>query len=165
MTALSVNHAPSTNQVPATKADDPAEAGSIETSAIRRARSAHPAVRKAGWITWTVFLAAFAILEGVNHGLGSWLALAAGLIAPDLSFLVGATPGEKLERGQLPRRTVPVYNAVHRTWIPLAAAVAYSVSPLQLPALFTFLLAWMLHIAVDRVAGYNLRTQEGFIRG
>ena len=27
-----------------------------------------------------------------------------------------------------------------------------------------FLLAWMLHIAVDRAAGYRLRGQDGFIR-
>jgi hypothetical protein len=38
------------------------------------------------------------------------------------------------------------------------------VAPLAVPALFTFLLAWMLHIAVDRAAGYRLRDQDGFIR-
>jgi hypothetical protein len=60
---------------------------------------------------------------------------------------------------------VPFYNAAHRSWIPLALAAAYTVAPLDVPALFTLLLAWMLHIAVDRVAGYNLRSQDGFIRG
>ena len=43
-------------------------------------------------------------------------------------------------------------------------ALAYAVAPLDIPALFTFLLAWMLHIAVDRAAGYNLRSRDGFIR-
>ena len=121
--------------------------------------------RKAGWAAWSAFLLAFAILEGVNHGAGSWLALAVGLVAPDLSFLAAAGGTEPVRKGQLPRRAVPVCNAVHRTWLPLALAVAYSLSPISAPAAFTFLLAWMLHIAVDRVAGYNLRTEEGFIRG
>ncbi|HET9974584.1 MAG TPA: DUF4260 family protein, partial [Streptosporangiaceae bacterium] len=61
-------------------------------------------------------------------------------------------------------KAVPFYNAAHRTWIPLALAAAYAVAPLDVPALFTFLVAWMLHIAVDRVAGYNLRGKDGFIR-
>jgi hypothetical protein len=60
---------------------------------------------------------------------------------------------------------VPFSNAAHRSWIPLALAAAYTVAPLDVPALFTLLLAWILHIAVDRVAGYNLRSQDGFIRG
>jgi hypothetical protein len=122
--------------------------------------------RRTVWISWALFLLAFGILEGVNHGLGAWLALGFGLIAPDFSFFFGGrSEGEQLQHGQLPRRTVPFYNAVHRTWIPFAAVVAYSVGPVQIPALFTFLIAWMLHIAVDRVAGYNLRTKDGFIRG
>ena len=123
------------------------------------------ALRRTGWVAWTVFLTAFAILEGVNHGAGSWLALAGGLIAPDLSFFAAAGAREPVHHGQLPSRAVPFYNTAHRTWIPFALVIAYSVSPLQMPALFTFLLAWMLHIAIDRVAGYNLRTKEGFIRG
>jgi hypothetical protein len=140
------------------------------TTAARVEHHSHrtpAALRRGGWIAWAVFLLAFAIPEGFNHGVGSWLTLGFGLIAPDLSFLLGSAgaEGEHLQKGQLPRRTVPVYNAVHRTWIPLAAALAYSVSPLEVPALFTFFVAWMLHIAVDRVAGYNLRTKDGFIRG
>jgi hypothetical protein len=59
---------------------------------------------------------------------------------------------------------VPFYNAAHRTWVPLALTAACTVAPPPVPALFTFLLAWMLHIAVDRVAGYKLRGRDGFIR-
>jgi hypothetical protein len=66
--------------------------------------------------------------------------------------------------GQLPRKAVPFYNTAHRTWIPLALAGAYTLAPLDAPAVFTFLLGWMLHIAVDRIAGYNLRSKDGFIR-
>jgi hypothetical protein len=123
------------------------------------------AARRTAWLGWAAFLLAFAILEGVNHGVGAWAALAGGLIAPDLTFLAAAGAREPAVRGQLPRRAVPFYNAAHRTWIPLALTAAYTVAPLDTPALFTFLLAWMLHIAVDRVAGYNLRSQDGFIRG
>jgi len=133
------------------------------TTTIRGRRL--PAVaRKTAWVAWSAFLLAFAILEGVNHGAAAWAALAGGLIAPDLTFFTAAGAHEPVRRGQLPRKAVPFYNAAHRTWIPLALIAVYTVAPLDVPALFTFLLAWMLHIAVDRVAGYNLRGQDGFIR-
>jgi hypothetical protein len=122
-------------------------------------------VRRSAWAVWAAFLLAFAILEGVNHGTGSWLALAAGLIAPDLSFFAAAGAHEPVRQGQLPRKAVPFYNTAHRTWIPFGLVVVYTLLPVWSPVLFTFLLAWVLHIAVDRVAGYNLRTKEGFIRG
>ena len=129
-----------------------------------RGRRLPATARRAAWMAWSAFLLAFAILEGVNHGAAAWAALAVGLIAPDLTFLTAAGAHEPVSRGQLPRKAVPFYNAAHRTWIPLTLAAAYAVAPLPVPALFTFLLAWMLHIAVDRVAGYNLRGQDGFIR-
>jgi Domain of unknown function (DUF4260) len=123
------------------------------------------AVRRASWLAWAALLLAFAVLEGVNHGAAAWTALAAGLITPDLTFFAAAGAHEPVIRGQLPRKAVPFYNAAHRTWVPLTLAVAYAVAaPLDMPALFTFLLAWMLHIAVDRVAGYKLRGQDGFVR-
>ena len=122
-------------------------------------------LRRSAWGAWAVFLAAFAVLEGVNHGGGSWLALVVGVIAPDLSFFAAAGAHEPVRQGQLPRKAVPFYNTAHRTWIPFGLLVAYTVLPVRSPMLFTFLLAWMLHIAIDRVAGYNLRTKEGFIRG
>ncbi|WP_405488754.1 DUF4260 family protein [Nocardia sp. NBC_00511] len=135
---------------------------------IANATTAHrlPAIlRKLGWAAVTIFLAAFAILEGVNHGGWSWGALAAGLIAPDLTFFAAIGAKDPVQQGQLPRQAVPFYNAAHIIWIPLALAVAYSFGPLQAPALFTFLVAWMLHIGIDRVAGYGLRTKDGFNRG
>ena len=129
-----------------------------------RGRRLPAAARRTAWVAWSAFLLAFAILEGVNHGAAAWAALAGGLIAPDLTFLAAAGAREPAVRGRLPRRAVPFYNAAHRTWVPLALTAVYTVAPLNVPALFTFLLAWMLHIAVDRVAGYNLRGQDGFIR-
>ena len=47
-------------------------------------------MRRTAWAAWFAFLAAFAILEGINHGAGAWAALGAGLIAPDLTFLAAA---------------------------------------------------------------------------
>jgi hypothetical protein len=142
----------------------------MSTATTIRGRGIPAAARRTAWLAWAAFLLALAVLEGVNHGAGAWAALAGGLIAPDLTFLAAAgarepAAREPAVRGQLPRRAVPFYNAAHRSWIPLALAAAYTVAPLDVPALFTLLLAWMLHIAVDRVAGYNLRSQDGFIRG
>jgi hypothetical protein len=131
---------------------------------IIRGRRLPAAARRTAWIAWSAFLLAFAILEGVNHGAAAWAALAGGLIAPDLTFFTAAGTREPVSRGQLPRKAVPSCHAAHRTWIPLALAAACAVAPLPVPALFTFLLAWMLHIAVDRAAGYNLRGKDGFIR-
>lgn len=122
------------------------------------------AARRGTWIVWSAFLLAFAILEGINHGPAAWAALVGGLIVPDLTFFAAAGAHEPVSRGQLPGKAVPFYNTAHRTWIPLALTAVYVVAPLSVPALFTFLLAWMLHIAVDRVAGYNLRGKDGFIR-
>lgn len=129
-----------------------------------RRRSLPMAARRTAWAAWSAFLLAFAVLEGVKHGGAAWAALAAGLIAPDLTFLAAAGAREPVSRGQLPRRMVPLYNTAHRTWIPLVLIAVYIVAPVHVLAVFTFLLAWMLHIAVDRVAGYNLRTADGFIR-
>ena len=137
---------------------------STVTTTTIRGRGLPAAARRAAWLAWSVFLLAFAILEGVNHGAAAWAALAGGLIAPDLTFLAAAGAHEPVRRGQLPRKAVPFYNAAHRTWIPLALIAAYIVAPISGPALFTFLLAWMLHIAVDRAVGYRLRGQDGFIR-
>jgi hypothetical protein len=133
-------------------------------TATSRGHGIPAAARRASWLAWSAFLLAFAILEGVNHGAAAWAALAGGLIAPDLAFFAAAGAHEPVGRGQLPRKAVPFYNAAHRTWVPLALTAAYTVGPLNVPALFTFLLAWMLHIAVDRVAGYKLRGQDGFVR-
>lgn len=122
-------------------------------------------IRRTAWIAWSVFLLAFAILEGVKHGGPTWAALAAGLVVPDLTFLAAAGRHEPASRGKLPRGAVPWYNAAHRTWIPFALAIIYSVAtPVDSPALFTFLIAWMLHIGADRVMGYNLRATDGSIR-
>lgn len=92
-------------------------------------------------------------------GGGGWHALAFAL-APDLALLVGIAPN--LVRGQLHPRAVPLYNAVHGVTGPLLLGLA-ALLWLGMPWLVGAL-AWALHIAVDRTAGYGQRTREGFQR-
>jgi hypothetical protein len=110
-------------------------------------------------------LAAVALLAGVavliaRHGTG-WWQLAAFGAGPDLALLLGISRG--LAPGQLHPRAVPAYNLVHRIWGPVllgAAAAAGIVGP----AFAVGALAWGLHVAVDRLSGYELRTADGFQR-
>jgi len=81
-------------------------------------------------------------------------------IAPDLSMLAGRSAG--LERGQLSPRAVPVYNAVHRCWVPAVLVVITFVD--QQPAWVAAGMAWIAHISFDRSLGFGLRTPEGFQR-
>ncbi|WP_353942245.1 DUF4260 family protein [Streptomyces sp. HUAS MG91] len=121
-------------------------------------------VRRAAWLANALFWSAFAVLEGVNHG---WLAAVCALaffIAPDLTFLVAAGDARHVEKGQLPARAVPFYNAAHRALVPLALMVAYTLLPLAWAPVFAGLCGWLAHISYDRAFGYGLRTKEGFQR-
>jgi type IV secretory pathway VirB2 component (pilin) len=126
-----------------------------------RVRPVRPA-RRLAWLGLGVFCVAFAAFEVAKHG-GRPLALALVFaIAPDLAMLIGAS--RKLAPGQLAPKAVPFYNAVHRVGGPVALLVActFFVSG---AALFTGGLAWLAHVAIDRAAGFGLRTPEGFQRG
>ncbi|WP_021596021.1 MULTISPECIES: DUF4260 family protein [Actinomadura] len=120
--------------------------------------------RRVAWSAGALFWTAFAVLEGVNHG---WLAAAFALaffIAPDLTFLAGLRDAHTTERGQLPARAVPYYNAAHRALVPFALMIAYAVGPIFWPPIFAGLCGWMAHIALDRALGYGLRGKDGFQR-
>lgn len=122
-------------------------------------------IRRVAWFGNALFWTAFAVLEGVNHG---WLAVLFAVvffIAPDLTFLAGARDARKAERGRLPPRAVPYYNAAHRALVPLALMLVYAFTPIVWAPLFAALCAWMAHISYDRAFGYGLRTKEGFQRG
>ncbi len=88
----------------------------------------------------------------------SWWQLVAFAIAPDLALVFGAGPG--LERGQLHHRAVPLYNTVHRLWVPAILVVLMVL--LQSPGWLAGGLAWIAHIAFDRSLGFGLRSPEGF---
>jgi len=104
-------------------------------------------------------LLAAAVLLIVDRGTGLWQFFAFGA-APDIALFAGI--GSGLAKGQLHPRAVPLYNALHRFTAPLAfAAVAVAILP---AGYLVGAIAWGLHIAVDRVAGYGLRTPDGFQR-
>ena len=92
-------------------------------------------------------------------GVGTWQ-LWVAFVLPDVALLAGAARG--LERGQLSPRAVPLYNALHHPAGPLVAIV---IAAALLPdAWLAAALAWGAHVAMDRAAGYGLRTREGFQR-
>ncbi|MFC4497397.1 DUF4260 family protein [Streptomyces ovatisporus] len=115
------------------------------------------------WAALGAFLLFWAVFEGVKHGGWSIPMAVLGILVPDLSFLLGAGSGPR-ERGQMPPRMVGVYNLLHRPLIPLVLLVALSFAPTPnttVAAPFTFGLAWLGHICVDRVLGHGLRRPDG----
>ncbi|MDQ0376409.1 DUF4260 family protein [Amycolatopsis thermophila] len=113
-------------------------------------------MKRIAWAVAAAFLLAFAVFEAVEHGGWTVGAVLLGLIGPDLTFLagIGAPPAG---RGILPRRVVPFYNAAHHWASPVLFLVVFSF----VPNTFPLALAWLAHIAVDRVFGYGLRTADG----
>ena len=123
------------------------------------ATATRPDARRPAYAALAAALLAAALFELLRHDTGWWQFFAFGA-APDLALFLGAGAG--LAKGQLHPRAVPVYNALHRFAGPLAfGVVAAAFLPL---GYFVGALAWGLHIAVDRVAGYGLRTPDGFQR-
>nr|WP_208406775.1 DUF4260 family protein [Amycolatopsis granulosa] len=101
---------------------------------------------------------AFAVFEVVEHGGWTAGALLLGLAGPDLTFLAGIG-APAVERGVLPRRAVPFYNAAHHWAGPAVLLLVFTI--VTSPAAFTLGLAWLAHIAVDRVFGFGMRTADG----
>lgn len=92
----------------------------------------------------------------------AWWQTVAFALAPDLAVLYGIAPG--LARGQLHPRAVPLYNALHRFWGPLALAVAALAAGLP-RGYVAGALVWAVHVAFDRAIGLRLRSPDGFQRG
>ena len=107
-----------------------------------------------------LLVAAIAVFENVDAG---WWVLPVFAIAPDLAFLAGIGQTGPLEKGQMPSRAVPAYNAMHRIWGPLALGLVAAVG-LVPPVLLVGALVWGFHIFFDRALGYGLRTRDGFQR-
>ena len=58
---------------------------------------------------------------------------------------------------------MPVYNLLHRFWLPLALAVAALAGLLSAGYLVAALI-WAFHVSIDRAVGYGLRTRDGYQR-
>jgi len=91
----------------------------------------------------------------------TWPWVVAGAAGPDVALFVGA--GRGLDRGRLHPRAVPLYNALHHPAGPVLVAALCAAGLLDSgPAAAA--LAWGAHIAMDRAAGYGLRTRDGLQR-
>jgi hypothetical protein len=104
-----------------------------------------------------VLVAALAVEVAVTDT--SWWLVVAFLLGPDIALFLGV--GSGLEKGQLHPRAVPLYNAVHRYWGPVALGLA---SLILAKGWLAAALAWAVHVSLDRAVGYGLRTPEGFQR-
>ncbi|MGE0025875.1 MAG: DUF4260 family protein [Thermoleophilia bacterium] len=117
---------------------------------------ARPAARVAlGALAVALLAAAIAVVAATDAG---WPWVAATVMAPDVALLLGA--GRCLEPGRLHPRAVPLYNALHHPAGPIALA-ALCAAGLLGPGPLAAALAWGFHIAMDRAAGYGLRTRSG----
>jgi hypothetical protein len=125
--------------------------------------SSRAIVRRPGrlaYATLAAALLAIAVLLIVVWDAAWWQTVALTL-APDAAVLYGIAPG--LARGQLHPRAVPLFNALHRFWGPLALAVAAISAGLPL-GYVAGALAWAVHVAFDRAIGLRLRAPDGFQR-
>jgi hypothetical protein len=128
---------------------------------MEAALARHPrSYRRLGYGLLAVALLGLVVLEYATNTVGWWPPVAFGA-GPDVALLLGA--GSGLARGQLHPRAVPLYNLLHRFWGPLALGVVAVAAGLS-AAWVVGALAWALHVAIDRAAGYGLRTPDGFQR-
>jgi Domain of unknown function (DUF4260) len=135
-------------------------------------------LRSLAWLILGVALIVFAIYEVLVHDLGP-APIVIFLLLPDLALLAGA--GQAHARGQLPPRAVPAYNLTHRPVVPITVIAVALVALLavrllvqaadqfeadrHLPLLvYVAGIAWLAHIALDRAAGFRLRTPDGWPR-
>jgi hypothetical protein len=82
---------------------------------------------------------------------GSWLLFALVLLIPDVSLIAYAAG---------PRAGALVYNAAHTYIAPgVLAALAYLG---VVPGAWPICLAWVAHIAMDRVLGFGLKFSTAF---
>jgi Domain of unknown function (DUF4260) len=87
-----------------------------------------------------------------------WWPAVASAVAPDLAVLYG------LAHPQLHAQAVPLHNALHRFWGPLAPIIVTAAAGLP-RAWLAAGLAWAFHVAFDRAIGLRLRSPDGFQRG
>jgi hypothetical protein len=118
--------------------------------------------RRAAYGIGAVVLLAAAVAVFTRMDAGWWVVPVFAL-GPDLAFLAGVGRMGSLERGQMPARAVPAYNALHRIQGPLVLGLL-AVAGVVPPVLLVGALAWGCHVFFDRALGYGLRTRDGFQR-
>ena len=108
-------------------------------------------------------LLGLAIAAFTSTSAGWWVFAVFGL-GPDLAFIAGIGQGVPVERGQMPSRAVPLYNALHRVGGPIVLTAAGLVPAVPGWVLVAGL-TWGFHVAFDRALGYGLRTAGSRQRG
>lgn len=126
---------------------------------ICHALSVQPATRIAQGALAAALLSAAVIAVATTAATWGWVAGAA--IGPDIALLFAF--GRGLAPGQIHRRAVPLYNALHHPVGPLGVGALALVGVVG-PGPAAAALAWGFHIAMDRAAGYGLRTRDGHQR-
>lgn len=112
------------------------------------------------WIVPALAIAVYANLLAGEHGV-SILALLAFGIVPHLPALLGV--GQPHARGQMPRRAVPLFNAMHHPVPPLVVLGLAAIDVLS-PFWFVGALVWFSHIVADLALDQGLRTADGWSR-
>ena len=119
-------------------------------------------LRRVAYAVGAAVLLASAIVVFLNVDAGWWV-FPVFALGPDLAFLAGIGQMGSLERGQMPARAVPLYNALHRIWGPLVLGLLAAAGAVP-PVLLVGALVWGFHVFFDRAVGYGLRTSDGFQR-
>jgi hypothetical protein len=118
-------------------------------------------VRRHLWLVPGLAIAIYANMQAADHHLGLVPLLVFGIV-PHLPVLMGI--GQPHAKGQLARRAVPLFNAMHQPAAPVAILGLAAVGILS-PFWFVAALAWLSHIVVDLGFGDGLRTAAGWRRG
>ncbi len=114
-----------------------------------------------GYLVLGVTLLGAASWGAAVRDTGWWPVLVFALL-PDIALLLAI--GRPHRPGQLPAAAVPAYNLLHHPSVPVALA-ALAVAGLLSTLWLVAAAAWAAHIALDRGAGYGLRSRDGWQRG
>jgi len=112
------------------------------------------------WLIPGLGIALFANAQSTTLQVGLVPLLVFGIV-PHLTVLAGF--GQPHARGQLARRAVPLFNAMHQPVVPLAV-LGLAVTGILSPFWLVGALAWLSHIVVDWGFDNGLRTPDGYLR-
>ena len=112
------------------------------------------------WLIPGLGIALFANAQSTTLQVGLVPLLVFGIV-PHLTVLAGF--GQPHARGQLARRAVPLFNAMHQPVVPLAVLGLAAAGVLS-PFFLVGALAWFSHIVTDWAFDKGLRTRDGYLR-